>query len=267
MATLYWTGGANNGTWTDANNWNPNRDGSGVAAAPAGGDTLFIEQTNQTINGLDTGHQYASVTISFGGNIGSSASPVRFTATGTVTIRTTAGTHYLAATSAGTIVKVHVAQTGTGKVYLAGPGAITTLSVGGNAQWELAANCAVTTLETAGGSGLALANGTAFTTANLYGGSVESYRGVTTATIAPLATLKTQGNAAAITTAIVLGKHINWSSSTVANSNVGPQGEATAKGSPYACTVTDRKTFEGGKNYIDSPNVTFTNSAVPIGQA
>ena len=71
---------------------------------------------------------------------------------------------------------------------------------------------------------------------------------------------------AAITTANVFaGKHVNWSAATITNSNVYPKGEATAKGSPYNCTVTNRKTFEGGKNYIDTTNVTFTNTATPIG--
>lgn len=269
MATRYWTGGANNGTFSDANNWNTARDGSGSSGAPAGTDTLFIEAGNQTINGADTALAFAAVTISFGGNIGTGASPLRFTCTGTVTVRTTGGNHYLAVTSAGTIVKIHVAQTQGGKVYIAGPGAVTTLSAGASVQCDVSADCAITTLESAGGFVAIAANATAITTGNIFGGTVESYRGFTTVNVAGVgALLKTIGNAAAITNAnISVGKHINWSSSTVANSNVGPGGEATAKSSPYACTITDRKTYEGGKNYIDSPNVTFTNSAVPIGGA
>ncbi len=268
-STLYWTGGANNGTFSDANNWNTARDGSGSALAPGAGgagDTLYVEQTSQTINGADTGISILNMFVSFAGNIGTAAAPLRFTCTGTVTIASSGGTHYIAATSAATIANVAIRSTGVGKVWLSGPGAITTITVGESCQFDIASNTAVTSLFCASGVGDVAANGTAITTLTAgRSASITTYRGVTT--LENEGTVKTLGNAAAITTAKTFGGGFlqHYSSSTITTSDVRSGGTATAKGSPNNATVTNRTTYQGGKNFIDSSNVTFTNTATVIG--
>lgn len=267
-STLYFTGGANNGTFMDANNWNTARDGSGSALAPGAGgagDTLYIENTSQIINGAATGISIADMYLSFGGSLGSAGTPLAIVCTGTIRVRTSNGTHYIAATAAGTIATVSVQKTGTGKLYLAGSGAITTIYIGEGCDVDVGATAAVTTLKSAG-KVEAAANATAFTTCEVASGSLVSYRGATTLNSSGSTTFK--GLAAAITTLNVYknGDHKHWSSSTITTSNVKPGGRATGKGSPYQFTVTNRESYGGGYNFLDSVNVTFTNPQIDIGE-
>lgn len=268
-STLYWTGGANDSSFMNSANWNTARDGSGSALAPGAGgagDTLYIENGNQVINGATTGISVLNLFITFGGSVGSAATPLNIAVTGTLTVRTGAQNHYIAAVSAGTIVLADIKQTGTGKVFLAGPGAYTTINWGSNSQVDIGATTAVTTAQGSGGIMTAAANATAFTTLTVAGGQVFTYRGATTANIG--GSLTNLGTAAAITTANILpaGRHQNWSSSTVGRSVVYPGGVASSVGSPYQATITDRTTFEGAKNYYEAGNVTFTNAATVVGQ-
>lgn len=275
-STLYWTGGAGDNAFMTAGNWNTQRDGAGSALAPGAGgagDTLFIEDETATITGGVTGISVLNLTVSHLGGLGVAGTPLNIAVTGTLTIRTQAGSHYIAAVSAGTIATTSIQQTGPGKVWLSGPGAYTTVRVGSNCQVDISTNAAVTTLEQSGGVVEAAYNATVFTTATAAGGTLKTARGATTAYI--IGTMKTLGAACVVTTAHVHGKLIVHSTAisgattvaTIGTSICYPQGLATAEGSPYAAIVTDRKNYEGSKNFLNSPNITFTNSAVPIGQA
>lgn len=266
MASRYWTGGANNGTWNDNNNWSDTEGGASGSTFPDDTNDVFVQATNQAISGLATGKAFASLTVSFGGTLGTAATPLTFTCTGAVTIRTGTGTHYLAATAAGTIVTTNVRETGTGKVFLGGSGSYTTINVGSNCTVDLGSSAACTTFQQSGGASTIANHTTDLTTLTISGGSCDCIRPATTANVG--GTLKTKGVDAAITTANVFpgGKLLHWSSSTIGTSVVYPGGTATAVGSPYVCTVTNRTSYEGSKNFIDSPNVTFTNAATVIGQ-
>lgn len=269
MANRYWVGGANNGTWNDVNNWSASRGGAGGSSVPTTGDSFWIEDTSQSIAGYAANVVFASGTVTFGGSLGDSSTSFTAGFTGTLTIRTSNGTHYIAPYGAlgsgNEIIAMNVQSTGNGKVYVGGSGGVTTLYAGPNTQVSVGASVVVTTYSGAGVTDAA-ANGTAITTANVAGGTLTCSRGITTANVA--GTLVTKGNAAAVATANVFpdGVHTNLSSSTVTNSNVWPGGRASAKGSPYSLTVTNRISYEGSENYIDSANVTFTNSATIIGQ-
>lgn len=256
MSTWYWTGGANDNTFGTAANWNAARDGSGAAGPPIGGDSIVIENTNQTINGVATGLSLVDVTISNGGNIGSAGTPLTMQITGTLTIRTSAGTHYIGATAATAIVTTQIKQTGSGKVYLTGPGTFTTILIGSNCQVDISTTAAFTTLKASGGSTDIGNHATDITLLEVHGGSVRCRRPIVTAHIT--GNLISEGVDAAVTTANVYanGKHTNWTSSTVTTSDVRPGATASAKGSPYAATITNRTSYEGSKNYIDSGNVT-----------
>ena len=265
MASRYWTGGANNGTFSDTNNWSATEGGAGGASVPTTGDSVFIQATSQTINGAATAADFAAVTINFAGQIGSPASPLVFGCSGTCTIRTSFGTHYISVTSGDTINVLHVERTGTGKVYVAGPGSVPAVRCGVAVQLDIATDCAVSTsFEATGGSGDIASNGTAIPLINMSGGSYNISRSITAQNLGYNATVVTKGSAAVTTSNVLGGRHIHLSSGTIGASNV-YAGEATAKGSPYNFTCTDRKTGEGAKNFVDSSNVTFTNTATPIG--
>jgi hypothetical protein len=266
LASRYWTGGANNGTWNDVNNWSATEGGASGASVPTTGDDVFVQATSQTIAGYTTAADYLSFTVNFAGNIGTAGSPLVFGTSGTMTVRTLSGTHYLSVTSGDTIGVLHVERTGTGKVYVAGPGAATTVRLGSNVACDIAADCAVTTLEEVGAVADVAYNATAITTLKSVGGRITSNRSITTQYLGTNSSVVTKGVAAVTTSEVLGGKHTHWSSGTVTSSNV-YAGEATAKGSPYNFTVTNRKTGEGAKNFTDSSNATFTNTATPIGGA
>ena len=227
MASKFWTGGANNGTWNDNNNWATSEGGASGAAFPDDTDDVYVQATNQSINGLATGKAFASLTISFGGSIGTAGTPLTFTCTGPVTIRTSNGTHYLGATAAGTVVTVKVQKTGTGKVYLTGPGAYTTVYTAPATSVDISSSAAVTTLESAGITDAAN-NSTDFTTLIVNGGTTSSFRPATTVH-ASNCNLFMKGVDAAITTLNCWsgGKHYHFSSSTITTSNVYAGGFAT----------------------------------------
>ena len=268
MATLYWTGAADHSTFATAGNWNTQRDGGGSAASPGAGDTLYIEATNDAIAGAATGITIANMYVTFGGSVGSAGTPLTIGVTGTMKFSTSNGTHYVAprgALSSGNeIILLHIARTGGGKVYIGGTGGVTTLYTGPETQWDVGASVVVTTWE---GDGVGnVAAGTAFTTATQTGGLLATYRGATTMELSGTAT--TLGTAATVTTAKVLngGQLNHWSSATITNCNVWPKGYATAKGSAYTGTVTNRKTYSGGRNFDDSSTIILTNDAIDIGQ-
>lgn len=268
-STLYWTGAAGDNAFMTAGNWNTARDGSGSSLAPGAGgagDTLYIENTNAAISGAATGISIADMYLSFGGSLGTAGTPLTIVCTGTIRVRTSNGTHYIAATAAGTIATVSVQKTGTGKVYLGGTGAFTTIRVGPQCFVDIGSGCAVTTVKSAGVVDIAN-NTTDLTTLEVVDGTTTSLRPATTLNNGGGTSIM-KGLDAAVTTLNVWnkGKHYHWSSSTISTSNVKPGGFATAKGSAYQCTVTDRESYEGGFNFSDSVNVTFTNSAIVIGE-
>lgn len=273
-STLWWTGAANNGTPTDAANWNTARDGSGSNLAPGAGgagDTLNIENTSQTINGADLGISIAAMNVSFGGNIGTAGTPLRFQCTGTVTIRSGTGTHYIGATAATAIVTTNIQRTGTGKVYLTGTGTYTTVYVGTNCNVDISSTAAVTTLKSAGVVEVA-ANATDLTLLEVGAGTVTCYRPSTLTKVA--GTLITRGTDALQTAVEVWkgGKFYCWNGSAngtdaaVTTSSVKDGGYATSKGSQYQPVIVNRESWGGGSNFLDSTNATFTNSAINIGE-
>lgn len=274
-STLFWTGGANNGTFSDANNWNTARDGSGSALAPGAGgagDTLYIENTSQAINGADTGISIAAMYITFGGSVGTAGTPLRFQCTGTLTIRSSVGTHYIGATSATAIVTTNIQKTGTGKVYLSGPGTYTAIYAGASCRVDVSSNAAVTTIKSAAQELDVAANATDLTTLEIAAGNANVYRPAVTANIS--GTLYTKGTDALITTSNVWkgGKLFCWSaaadgtSAAITTSNVKEGGYATSKGSPFRPVITNRESYGGGSNFADSTNAVFTNAAIDIGE-
>lgn len=169
MATKTWTGGANDGNWATAGNWTP--------SAPAGGDDVIIDRTNQDITaGLATGISIASLTVTqgYGGRIGTSSTALTFTGiTGTAVLSGTG--QFIKLGSSGTIATTVVNS--SGMVYLTA-GTFTTII--GVTPYEVDAAAVVTTLNNQGGFGTLGYNATAITTLNNSAGTVNCGRSITT---------------------------------------------------------------------------------------
>lgn len=167
MADTRWTGGANDGNWGTAGNWDTSGGGS---APPANGDNVFIDATSQNIiGGLTTIPATGSLgvlTISpgFKGTIGGGSSGSANIAAATVNISLGGGPVYL---GTGTRTRTNIDNTGRSTVFITG-GTNTTIATGKNASVEIGASATCNVLK-GGGSIRAAYNATGFRTVVISG--------------------------------------------------------------------------------------------------
>lgn len=168
MATRTWTGAAEDGDWDNTGNW------SG-GSKPSNGDDVIIAQGGDAIvDGLNQSSvAVASLTVTFGQNIGTAAANLQIDVTGECLIAGR-GTSYKINGDIGTLV-VQLPTSST--CYIAGGTTTSCDLISGNLQIEAAAT--VTSMYVNGGDAVALA-GTVFTTLVVNSGSMDSTRGATT---------------------------------------------------------------------------------------
>jgi len=264
MATVRWTGGANDGNWSTGGNWS-------TASAPITGDDVYVEEGSQNITlGLsNAGVNLASLRISFNGTVGTSSTPLTIGCNSGTVVITGGGSFYKIYAGTGGISKIQFNPKNNGILYLAG-GTTTTLETGNNGLIEVDAAAVVTNIY-ANGSGINMGyNATGVTLLNNTKSVVSTYRPTTTLNIGPSAIVVTNGTLATITTSTVqpMGRLNHKSQGTITTSIVQPDGMADAFGSTYAFTVTNSTSYVGyGRNFDkgETSKVTFTNSTAIIG--
>lgn len=263
MPSKYWTGGANDGNWSTAGNWN--------GGVPVTGDDVFIEEGSQAITlGLSQGSvNLASLRISFSGSVGTSSTPLTIGCnSGTVSISGN-GSFYKITAGTGGISKIIFNPKANCTFYLAG-GTTTTLETGDAGLVEIDGAAVVTNIF-ANGAGINIAyNATAVTALTNTRSNVATYRPVTTVTTGPSAITSTWGTQATIGTSTVqpMGRLNHKSNGTITTSVVQPLGAADALGSTYSFTVTNRTNYNGYVRNFDhqeTAKITFTNNAVANG--
>ena len=155
MSTRYFTGGANDGNFGTAGNWD-------TSTAPVNGDTVIIGATNQNITaGLATGLTsiVLKITAGYGGSIGDASNSLTFT--GSLEY---AGRGAFAKFGSGGTISAGVFNHTGGTAYVSS-GTWTSLT-NGKGNIDIAAAAVVTTAYNVGGVFTAGYNATAFTTFN-----------------------------------------------------------------------------------------------------
>jgi hypothetical protein len=264
VATRRWTGGSNNGSWSDAGNW------SG-AAVPVTADDVIIDVTNQSITGglNQTGVALASLTVLSGVNIGGNGSALVIGVTGTARFAGTGSIYISADTGVQTIAKAVVQGKGAPTVYFTG-GTVTTLEVAEGASAYVQSGCVVTTVNCAGGLTLE-SNGTGVTTLEQDGGSVISYRNIATLNEAgDSGTTCRLVTSAAITTAATIrgsARYVHNSSGTITLITVHPSAVATSNGGTHNFTVTNAYRWYGATLFdsdTEPASVTYSNPVAKV---
>lgn len=170
MATTQWTDGGNDGDWSNSSNWDngvPVDTNDVIIAVGDRAITTGISQSAVTL---------ASLTVTFGHNIGTSSADLEINVTGTCTIAGR-GSSYKIDGDIGTLV-IQLPPSSTCSLV---DGTTTSCDlISGNL--DIAANATVTTMYVNGGVAEALA-GTVFTTLVVNSGSMDSTRGATTTTV------------------------------------------------------------------------------------
>jgi hypothetical protein len=255
MATVTWTGGANDGNWATGGNW------SG-AAAPSSTDDVFLLTTSQDITlGLNqSAITLASLTISrgFGGSIGSASAPLQINVSGTLTY---AGSGSYAKIN-GTIATANIDRTGSGTFYLSG-GTWTTTTVSAGRVLVDGAAVLTTFRDISGEIGEIPWNATAITLLENEAGVVVCKRTVTTLTNAAKATttIEQDGTNAPASTTVNNRGLLRWNSSgTVTTGNNYPAATWDNSQTEYSYTVTTLNDWAGG-SFQD----TYAGGAVTVG--
>ena len=163
--TKYWTGGGNDGDFSNLSNWSE-------ATAFANSDTYIIGATNQNITAGLT-HAYTGITLivteGYGGSIGSGASPLSFSSVAALTY---AGRGAFAKFGSSGTVTTASCDHVSGFVYIA-TGTWTELT-NSTGNIDIAAAAIVTRGNNVRGVWTAGYNGTAFT--NFYNGGTATFR-------------------------------------------------------------------------------------------
>lgn len=267
MASRYWVGSAGDGDWNNVNNWSASSSGASGASVPVSTTDVYILDSLSDITGNlnQTSVNLNSLTISFGGTIGTSVSSLVIGVSGTTIVSTTSSRISL---SGGTnpIASCKVRYCGN---FYAGGGTFTALELGRNGYTNIDPSCVVTTLTGTGMACYAGANATAITTVNWHSGNLVSDRSIATLNeYGPTSNVILNKAAAVSTLANVFGSssYTHNSSGTITNIKVGVGSKATAKGSIYPLTVTDSTVYGNGYLFAqeDIP-VTFTNATTKVG--
>jgi hypothetical protein len=271
MATYFAYGAATNDL-TSLAAWNSQRDGGGAApGAFSNSDTYYIERAPAVggdwlggIIGAGTG--LGTLVITYGGAIASAGAPLIFGIVTKLIVRHNgSGTQYLH--PAGTAndddwTLAQIVSTGReGRVVLNGGSTANcdALTIGAGANVEVGTNFAFTAstgyFRSAAGSNATIAGTSTIPILKAAGQVASNTRPVTSLAVKQTGYVKTSGTSGAVTTLEVEpgGKYYHHAQGTVTTSEVHTGGVASAKGSPYTPTVTNRFLHPNSVNFNDTP--------------
>jgi len=256
--TKNWTGGGNDGDWSNLANWSD-------ATAFANGDTFIVGATNQAIIAGLT-HAYTGVTIivtdGFGGTIGTSSAAL--SPSSAALIRYAGRGAFAKFGSAGTVTLGDF-QHSTGDVTLSGGTWTTLYNSAGSLVIDAAA--VVTTLWNLAGSVTAAYNATAITTLNSAGIYAMIRRNITTLNAKRGITIQ-ENNGTTTFTAVGTSNIENGatynkrSGGTDTTANVFPGGKLT--GEKNAGNASGTATISTVNRYVGSTVVATGIAGVPI---
>lgn len=268
MADRFWRGTAGDGDWSNTNNWSATQYGATGAGAPASTNDVYILDGPDITAGLSAAAtDLNSLTIAFGGNIGTASTSLTVAVSGTFTYR---GRGQFCNITAGTndIDLLHIESTGGGTFNLNG-GTFTVVKCGAQGRAVVAAGAVISTSIKSAGMTLDIAdNATDIPTGEFYGnGLVITRRDIDTVIVGPSAIYRTLEDVTVDTSISVHGRWENWSTGTVALVNAYPGSISTAERSPaHAFTVTNANKFEGAALFETDPIVTYTNAPAVFGR-
>lgn len=244
MATKYWTGGAGDGNWATAGNWD-------TSGAPSGTDTIIFDRdVGPPTSGLAQGALTPAVftiTPAF-------KSSITGLVLGNTTTATIAGTGSSYQIQFGAVTTLAI-ETPTGvSVTIPSGGTITTLNVSGA---TVDCQTVVTTLNN-GQTGIVdlSASGTAVTTID-NAGRVTCRRNVTTLRCQGTDSQTVTLGSVTVTTGEMNG-WCNWnhrSSGTITTLNARPKGTFSVAGAPGNPTITTLNEWGGSKLILVTPGV------------
>jgi hypothetical protein len=241
MATVTWTGGANDGNLSTGTNWS-------TGSVPAVGDDVVIDSTSLDIMlGLTVANAWNTcrVTEGYKGNIGGGAAgslnvSINSGATQALYIAMGGGAIYL---GTGTRPTSYIQSTGRGQLFITG-GTNTTIELGQNTKCDIGGTPAITTISAVGGS-LTIGSGVTGLTTLETGGTCVCSCSVTNAVSVPGGALILD-TACATTTAKAFGLITYRTSGTQTLTTIYPTGKVNFVGATKATTLTATKIWVGG---------------------